>query len=73
MLPRMSIHVKGTTGLVIAAVIMMAVLIAFPAYRVFLAISLGIGIIVALILHLRNKYRPIDDKDVDNKRPLGLD
>ncbi|PYV50235.1 MAG: hypothetical protein DMG92_08475 [Acidobacteria bacterium] len=69
----MSIHVKGTTGLVIAAVIMMAVLIAFPAYRVFLAISLGIGIIVALILHLRNKYRPIDDKDVDNKRPLGLD
>ena len=73
MLPPMSIHVKGTTGLVIAAVIMMAVLIAFPAYRVFLAISLGIGIIVALILHLRNKYRPIDDKDVDNKRPLGLD
>ena len=73
MLPRMSIHVKGTTGLVIAAVIMMAVLNAFPAYRVFLAISLGIGIIVALILHLRNKYRPIDDKDVDNKRPLGLD
>ncbi len=73
MLPRMSIHVKGTTGLIIAAVIMIAVLIAFPAYRVFLAISLGIGIIVALILHLRNKYAPIDDKDVDNKRPLGLD
>jgi hypothetical protein len=73
MLPRMSIHVKGTTGLVIAAVIMTAVLIAFPAYRVFLAISLGIGIVVAVILHLRNKYQPIDDKDVDTKRPLGLD
>lgn len=73
MLPRMSIHVKGTTGLLIAAVIMIAVLIAFPAYRVFLAISLGIGIIVALILHFRNKYQPIDDKDLDNKRPLGLD
>jgi apolipoprotein N-acyltransferase len=69
----MSIHVKGTTGLVIAAVIMIAVLIAFPAYRVFLAISLGIGILVAVILHLRNKYQPINDKDVDNKRPLGLD
>jgi dolichol kinase len=69
----MSIHVKGTTGLVVAAVIMMAVLIAFPAYRVFLAISLGIGIVVALVLQLRNKYRPIDDKEVDNKRPLGLD
>ena len=73
MLPRMSIHVKGTTGLVVAAVIMMTVLIAFPAYRVFLAISLGIGIVVALVLQLRNKYRPIDDKEVDNKRPLGLD
>jgi hypothetical protein len=75
MLPRMSIHVKGTTGLVIAAVIMMAVLIAFPAYRLFLAISVAIGIVFALIFHLRNRYRPVEDedKDVDNKRPLGLD
>ncbi|HZQ18673.1 MAG TPA: hypothetical protein VFA90_08125 [Terriglobales bacterium] len=73
MLPRMSIHVKGTTGLIVAAVIMIAVLIGFPAYRLFLGISLGIGIVVALILHLRNKYRPIRDEDVDNKRPLGLD
>ena len=73
MLPKMSIHVKGTTGLVVAVVIMIAVLIGFPAYRVFLGISLGIGIVVALILHLRNKYRPIRDEDVDNKRPLGLD
>ena len=73
MLPRMSIHVKGTTGLVVAAVIMIAVLIAFPAYRIFLAISLGIGIVVAVILQLRNKYRPIEEKEVDNKRPLGLD
>ena len=74
MLPRMTIHVKGTTGLIIAAAIMIAVLVAFPAYRVFLAISLGIGILVALVLRLRNKYRPIRDDDVDNsKRPLGLD
>lgn len=73
MLPRFTVHVKGTTGLVIAAVIMIAVLVAFPAYRVFFAISLGIGIIVAGILYLRNKYRPIRDEDVDNKRPLGLD
>jgi apolipoprotein N-acyltransferase len=69
----MSIHVKGTTGLIIAAVIMIAVLIGFPAYRIFLGISLGIGILVALLLHLRNKYRPIRGEDVDNKRPLGLD
>lgn len=73
MLPRMTIRMKGTTGLIVAAAIMVAVLIAFPAYRVFLAISLGIGIVVALILHLRNKYRPIREDDVNNKRPLGLD
>jgi hypothetical protein len=72
MLPRVAIHVKGTTGLVIAAAIVVVVLIAFPAYRVFFAISLGIGIVVAGILYLRNKYRPIRDEDVDNKRPLGL-
>jgi dolichol kinase len=72
MLPRMSIHVKGTTGLIIAAVIIIAVLIAFPAYRVFFGISVGIGVVVAALLYLRNKYRPITDKDIENKRPLGL-
>ncbi|MBV9341930.1 MAG: hypothetical protein JO159_13730 [Acidobacteria bacterium] len=73
MLPRLTIHVKGTTGLVISAAIILAVLIAFPAYRVFFIISVGIGLIVAGILYLRNKYRPISEKDVENKRPLGLD
>jgi hypothetical protein len=68
----MMIRVKGTTGLIIAAAIIIAVLIAFPAYRVFFAISVGIGIIVAAILYLRNKYRPVTDKDIENKRPLGL-
>ena len=72
MLPRMSINVKGTTGLIVAAVIIAAVLVSFPAYRVFFAISVGIGVIVAGILYLRNKYRPITDDDIENKRPLGL-
>ena len=72
MFPGVSIHVKGTTGLIIAAAIVVAVLIAFPAYRVFFGISVGIGVIVAALLYLRNKYRPITDKDVENKRPLGL-
>jgi hypothetical protein len=72
MLPRLAIHVRGTTGLIVAGGIILVVLVAFPAYRVFFAISLGIGIIVAGILYLRNKYRPIRDEDVNNKRPLGL-
>lgn len=74
MLPRMSIHVKGTTGLVVAAVIMIAVAIAYPPYWLILGICLGIGFVVALILYLRNKYSPIRDEDINNsKRPLGLD
>lgn len=74
MLPRMTIRVKGTTGLIVAAVIMVAVAVAFPAYRLFLAVSIAIGLVVAGILYLRNKYSPIRDEDVDNdKRPLGLD
>jgi asparagine N-glycosylation enzyme membrane subunit Stt3 len=69
----MFIHMKGSTGLLVAAAIMLIVLIAFPAYRVFFAISVAIGVVVALILFLRNKYRPIRDEEVDTKRPLGLD
>jgi apolipoprotein N-acyltransferase len=72
-LPGASIRIKGTTGLLVTAIIMIAVLIAFPAYRVFFAISVALGILVAAVLYLRNKYRPITDKDVENKRPLGLD
>lgn len=72
MVPNVSFRVKGTTGLLVAGAIVVAVLIGFPAYRVFFGISVGIGVIVAGILYLRNKYRPITDKDVENKRPLGL-
>jgi hypothetical protein len=73
MLPRMSIRVKGTTGLLVAAAIIIVFLVALPAYRAFFAISLGLGLIIAGILYLRNKYFPVSDKDVENKRPLGLD
>ena len=73
MLPRMSIRVKGTTGLLIAGAIIVFFLVALPAYRVFLAVSLGLGLVIAGLLYLRNKYFPVSDKDVENKRPLGLD
>ena len=73
MLSPVRIQMKGRTSLLIAAAIITAVLVGFPAYRVFFAISVGIGIIVAALLYLRNKYRPIRDEDVDTKRPLGLE
>ena len=57
----------------IAAVIIVVFLIALPAYRVFFLISLALGIVIAALLYLRNKYFPVGDKEVENKRPLGLD
>lgn len=73
MLPRMTFRVKGTTGLLIAAAIIVIFLVELPAYRAFFLISLGLGIIVAVALYLRNKYFPVKEEDVENKRPLGLD
>ena len=69
---RSNTSLKGTAGLVIALGVVAALLIAFPAYRWFFLISVGIGLAVAGILFLWHKLRPIQEKDVENKRPLGL-
>jgi hypothetical protein len=63
---------KGTAGLLVAIAVVAVLLIAFPAYRLFFAVSVGIGVLVAGILFLWHKYRPLKDKDVENKHPLGL-
>lgn len=64
---------KGTLGLVAAIAVVVALLVAFPAYRWFFLISLGLGVAVWAILHFWHRYRPIEEKDVQNpKRPLGL-
>lgn len=47
-------------------------LIWLPVYRLFLAISVGIGLVVAGILYLWRKLRPVHEEEVENKRPLGL-
>lgn len=65
---------KGTAGLVIAVAVIVILLIAYPAYRWFFLISLGIGLGVAAILFFWHRLRPIREEDVvENKRPLGLD
>jgi hypothetical protein len=66
------IGMKGTTSLLVAAAIITAVLLFFPAYRVFFAISVLIGIAVAGILYLRNRFFPVKDEQIESKRPLGL-
>ena len=63
---------KGTSGVVIALGVVALLLIAFPAYRWFFLISVGIGLAVAGMLFLWHRVRPIREKDVENKKPLGL-
>jgi uncharacterized membrane protein YqjE len=63
---------RGATGLIVSVAVVVIVLVAFPAYRWFFLISLGIGLVVAAVLFLWHKLRPIREEDVENKRPLGL-
>jgi hypothetical protein len=59
---------RGATGLIVAVGVVVILLIALPAYRWFFLI----GLVVAGILFLWHKLRPIQEKDIENKRPLGL-
>jgi len=63
---------RGPAGLFVAVAVVLIVLIAFPAYRWFFLVSVGIGVVVAGILFLWHKLRPIREEDIENKRPLGL-
>ncbi|HUK25527.1 MAG TPA: hypothetical protein VLV49_13180 [Terriglobales bacterium] len=63
---------KGIAGVLIAAGVVVAVAIAFPAYRWFILISVGIGVVIAAGLFLWHKFRPLKDEDIETKRPLGL-
>jgi len=63
---------KGTAGALIALLVVVGVAIAFPAYRWFILISVGIGALVALILYVWHRFRPIKEENIENKRPLGL-
>jgi hypothetical protein len=64
----------GKTGLIAAVVVVAVLLIGLPAYRLFFAVSLLLGLGIAGILHLWHKYKPVKEADVrDDKHPLGLD
>ena len=63
---------RGAAGLIVAVAVVAILLIMLAAYRWFFLISVAIGILVAAILYLWNKYRPIKEEDVDHKKPLGL-
>lgn len=64
--------IRGKTGLIVAIAVVLILLIWLPAYRWFFLISVAIGVLIAGILSLWYKYRPLKDEDVHHKKPLGL-
>jgi hypothetical protein len=69
---RSGFSLKGSAGLIVAVVVVAVLLIMLPAYRWFFLISLLIGLVIAGGLGLWHKLRPIEEEDVEPKRPLGL-
>jgi hypothetical protein len=63
---------KGAAGAVIAAIIVIGVLVWLPVARLFLALAVVAGIIIAGGLYLWHKYKPAKTDDYNQKRPLGL-
>jgi MFS family permease len=63
---------KGSAGLIVAVLVVGILLIALPAYRWFFLISVLIGLVIAGGLALWHKLHPIEEEDVEPKRPLGL-
>jgi uncharacterized membrane protein YesL len=68
----MVIRLKGTTGLLVAVVVVALLLVEFPAYRLFFGVSVLIGLVIAGGLTWWYRTHPIKDVEVENKKPLGL-
>jgi MFS family permease len=69
---RSGFSLRGSAGLIVAVAVVAILLIALPAYRWFFLISLLIGLVIAGGLTLWHKLHPIEEPDVEPKRPLGL-
>lgn len=69
---RTGFSLKGSAGLIVAILVVAILLIALPAYRWFFLISFLIGLVIAGGLTWWHKSHPIEEEDVETKRPLGL-
>jgi hypothetical protein len=69
---RSGFSLKGSAGLIVAVVVVTVLLIMLPAYRWFFLVSVLIGFVIAGGLALWHKLHPIEEEDVEPKRPLGL-
>jgi hypothetical protein len=70
--PQKRSYFRGAAGLIAVLAVVVILLLWLPAYRWFLLISAGIGVLVAGALYLWNRFHPVKEEDVHNKRPLGL-
>ncbi|HLB86349.1 MAG TPA: hypothetical protein VJK29_01715 [Terriglobales bacterium] len=66
-------YFRSAAGLIVAVAVVLILLIWLPAYRWFFLISVGIGLVVAGVLYLWHKFKPLKEEDIEHKRPLGLD
>ncbi len=64
---------KGSLGLIVALAVVIILLVALPAYRLFFLISVLIGLVIAGGLTLWHRLHPLKEEEINNKRPLGLD
>jgi len=69
---RSGFSLKGSAALIIAIAVVAILLIALPAYRWFFLISVLIGLVIAGGLAVWDRMRPIEEDDIEQKRPLGL-
>jgi hypothetical protein len=69
---RFGFSLKGSAGLIVALAVVVILLIALPAYRWFFLFSVLIGLVIAGGLALWHRLHPIEEQDVEHKRPLGL-
>ena len=71
--PQRRSYLRGASGLIAVLAVIALLVLWLPAYRWFLLISAGIGILVAGALYLWHRFKPLKEEDVNNKRPLGLE
>jgi len=69
---RFRFSLKGSAGLIVAIAVVAILLIALPAYRLFFLVSVLIGLVIAGGLAWWHRSHPIEEEDVETKRPLGL-
>lgn len=63
---------KGSAGLIVAIGVVAVLLIMLPVYRLFFLISVVVGVVIAGGLTVWYRLHPIEERDMETKRPLAL-